>query len=147
MGGYRSPGVTRHSHVCTPCIPSPGGYHSHFLIPTKLGIPLKVLCCSLGRPSQAPMVDFLGPQHTGLLFCPQDCRRETSATSWKQRSPACQLPLSEDNNPQQQPGAILPSASVSVLPSSSHRGVSCSGVGRKENTNAEVWNEFGECLF
>lgn len=41
----------------------------------------------------------------------------------------------------------LPSAFVSVLPSSSHKGASCSRMGRKENTNAQVWIKFGERLF
>ena len=60
-----------------------------------------------------------------------------------------QLPLSETLKIPETPRSPcdLPSASASVLPSASHKGVSCSRVERKENTNVEVWIEFGNCLF
>ena len=60
-----------------------------------------------------------------------------------------QLLLSETLNIPETPRSPcdLPSASASVLPSFSHKGVSCSRAERKENTTVEVWIEFGNCLF
>lgn len=62
----------------------------------------------------------------------QDYTLKDSATSQQLGVTACQT---------------LPSACVSVLPSSSHTGVSCSRMGRKENTNAEAWIALGQHLF
>lgn len=57
------------------------------------------------------------------------------------RATACQPARSESSRhpPHNPTSRASPSASVSVLPSSSRKGVSCSRVRRKENTSAEKY--------
>ena len=65
----------------------------------------------------------------------QDAPWKDAATLQQPKVTACQLPGpgSSRRPPNNPAGCTLPSAFVSVLPSSSRRGVSCSRVGRKEN--------------
>lgn len=99
-------------------------------------------------PLQKPKVHLLGVAPATRDFCSAlwECTRNDSAT-FPKPSPSI-APLRNTKCPSTI-GSLcdLPSASASAFPSSSHKGVSCSGEERKENTNAQVWIEFGDCLF
>lgn len=91
--------------------------------------PEKAISETKGRPSGH------GPCHAGPLSCPPRTAGERILLhphSWELR--LVMGPSQKLQAPQQPPTSrALPSAFVSVLPSSSRKGVSCSRIGRKEN--------------